>query len=571
MGSKNITGKTNEKILLMTLPFLTPLIPPMGISCLKSFLQENGHHVKTVDVMSQMEIREACYLYFDTLRGYIPGKKQGHFFNVGLDVLYNHYMAHINQNDRDIYMRLVKELVFQNFFVEIDEKKVLELNKIVGMFFSKLEEYLIQLFQEEKPTVFGLSVYKGTLAASYFAARLIKEKFPAIKIVMGGTIFSQELYPDTPNFNRFLARTPFIDKIFIGESETLFLEYLEGELPEDKKVYTLEEINDQLLDLDTVPLPDFSDFDLSSYPLLPSFTSRGCIYRCSFCAETVYWKQYNRKQAGKVAHELEELCRQYGRRLFVLTDCLINPLVTELSEEIINRNLKLYWDVYIKVDKRVCDPDYTLLWRKGGFYRARLGIESGSQKVLNLIDKKIALSQIKDALRSLAAAGIKTTTYWIAGHPGETESDFQQTLDLLEELQDSIFEAECDPFRYFHTGQVNAEEWLKQKGNCHLYPEEATDMLITQSYSLNANPTREIIYERQCRFKEQCKKIGIPNPYSIKELIAADKRWQNLRKNAVPPLMELNNNPGKYLGENEKVTRIFTASNTQKDDVSFDF
>jgi radical SAM superfamily enzyme YgiQ (UPF0313 family) len=543
----------------------------MGISCLKGFLKEKGYNVKTVDVMSDVEIKQLCYTYFDTLQGYIPEKKQGHFFNVGLDVLYNHFMAHVNYKNQQKYVELVKILVSKNFFVRIDHQQACKLIDLVGKYFSKLEEFLTWLFNRERPSVFGLSVYKGTLASSYFAAKLIKKKFPGIKIVMGGTIFSQELYPGTPNFNYFLKKAPFIDKIFIGESETLFLKYLRGELPDDQKVYTLKDINDRLLDLNTIPLPEYSDFNLSSYPLLPGFTSRGCIYKCSFCAETVYWKQYNRKSAKKVTEEFEELIRKYGRRLFVLTDCLINPLVTALSHEIINRNLKVYWDVYIKIDKNVCDPNQTLLWRRGGFYRARLGIESGSQRVLDIIDKKITLQQIKDGLRSLASAGIKTTTYWIAGHPGETEEDFQQTLDLLEELQDSIFEAECDPFRYFHTGQVNAEEWLKEKGNQLLYPEEATDMLITQSYSLNAYPSREIIYDRECRFKEHCKKLGIPNPYSIGELIEADRRWQKIQKNAVPPIMELNNNPEKYLGENENVSRIFTARNTQKDNVDFGF
>jgi radical SAM superfamily enzyme YgiQ (UPF0313 family) len=571
MAPKNNNKVDSEKILLMTLPFLTPLIPPMGISCLKAYLEENGCFVKTVDVMANMEIREYCYRYFDTLQGYIPEKKQGHFFNVGLDVLYNHFMAHVNYIDEQKYIQLVNVLVAKNFFVQIDEEQVRQLNHIVEGFFSQLGDYLITLFKREKPTVFGLSVYKGTLASSYFAAKLIKEKFPTIKILMGGTIFSQELYPGSPNFNRFLDKAPFIDKIFIGESETLFLKYLRGELPEDQKIFTLKDVDDRLLDLNVVPMPDFSDFDLSSYPLLPGFASRGCIYKCSFCAETVYWKQYNRKNAEIVADDFEEMIRKYGRRLFVLTDCMINPLVTELSQDIIKRNLNAYWDVYIKIDKQVCDPDQTLLWRRGGFYRARLGIESGSQKVLDLIDKRITLQQIKDGLRSLASAGIKTTTYWIAGHPGETEEDFQQTLDLLEELQDSIFEAECDPFRYFYNGQVNADEWLNQKGNLLLYPEDATDMLITQSYSLNTYPNRETIYDRGCRFKEKCKELGIPNPYSIRDLMAADMRWQNIQPNAVPPVMELNNNPEKYLGEQEGVTRILSAHNYQSEDVDFGF
>lgn len=560
-----------EKILLMTLPFLTPLIPPMGISCLKGYLEQHGYNIKTVDVMSVMEIRELCYLYFDTLQGYIPEKKQGHFFNVGLDVLYNHYMAHLNYTDEQEYIQLVKVLVYQNFFVSIDDEMVRELNDIVRRYFAKLEVYLLDLFAREKPTVFGLSVYKGTLASSYFAAKLVRENFPSIKIVMGGTIFSQELYPGSPNFNRFLEKAPFIDKMFIGESERLFLKYLRGELSDDQKVYTLKDVGDKLLDLNTVPLPDFSDFDPGTYPLLPGFTSRGCVYRCSFCAETVYWKEYNRKNAEKVADDFEEMIRRHERRLFVLTDCMINPLVKDLSQEIIQRELNAYWDVYIKIDKNVCDPEQALLWRKGGFYRARLGIESGSQKVLDLIDKKITIQQIKDGLRSLASAGIKTTTYWISGHPGETEEDFQQTLDLLEELQDSIYEAECDPFRYFYNGQVNADEWLNRKGNLLLYPEDATDMLITQSYSLNTYPNRELIYDRGCRFKEKCKELGIPNPYSIRDIMTADLRWKNIQPNAVPPVMELNNNPEKYLGEQVHVTRILSAHNNQAEDVDFGF
>lgn len=562
---------SEQKILLMTLPFLTPLIPPLGISCIKSFLQKYSYKVKTVDMMSDIEIREICYKYFDTLQGFIPEKKQGHFFNIGLDVLYNQFMAHINYTNKQKYMELVKILIYQNFFVEITDEIAQTLINIVDHFFSKLENYLISLFDQEQPTVFGLSVYKGTLASSYFAARLIRKKFPQIKIVMGGTIFSQDLYPGTPNFNNFLEKASFIDKIFVGESEVLFLKYLRGELPTDQRVYSLKDINEQLLNLNTVPLPDYSDFNLSFYPLLPAFTSRGCIYRCSFCAETVYWKRYNCKNAQKVVDEFEELIQKYDRRLFVLTDCLINPLAKDISEEILKRNLYVYWDVYIKIDKQVCDPNQALLWRKGGFYRARLGIESGSQNVLNLIDKKITVQQIKDGLRSLAFAGIKTTTYWIAGHPGETEEDFQQTLDLLEELQDCIFEAECDPFRYFHTGQVNAEEWLKLKGNRLLYPDDAADMLITQSYSLNSYPTREIIYERGCRFKEHCKKLGIPNPYSLRELLEADRRWQKIQPNAVPSIMELNKNPGKYLEENKNIVRIFTARNTHSKSVDFDF
>jgi radical SAM superfamily enzyme YgiQ (UPF0313 family) len=479
-------------------------------------------------------------------------------------------MAHINYTDEELYMELVSQLVLKNFYVTIDSASIRRLNRMVGDFFDELETFLVNLIAEEKPSVLGLSVYKGTLAASVFTVRLVKKKWPSIKIVMGGTIFSQDLFPGTPNYERFLERTPEVDNIFVGESEKLLLKYLRGELPEDRKIYTLEDVDNQLLILDTLDVPDYMDFDLDGYPLLGAYTSRGCVYRCSFCAETVYWKKYNRKKVEKVADDFIELENQYGKNIFVLTDCLINPLVTSLSKELIRRDLKMYWDVYIKVDNHVCDPQYTHLWRRGGFYRARLGIESGSQHILDIIDKKITVEQIKAAVTSLASAGIKTTTYWISGHPGETEEDFQKTLDLLEELQDDLYEAECDPFRYFHTGQVDGEKWLKEKGNLLLYPEEMTDMLLTQTYVLNEQPSREIIYQRQCRFREHCKKLGIPNPYSVKEIRDADQRWKALHKNAVPPLMDFMD--GKISRDEIKdVSRVVPARNTVVEDVDFSF
>lgn len=90
-----------------------------------------------------------------------------------------------------------------------------------------------------------------------------------------------------------------------------------------------------------------------------------------------------------------------------------------------------YWDGFLRADKHVCDPANTLLWRRGGFYRAKLGVESGSLKILEKMGKKITLQQIKDAVSSLAYAGIKTTTFWVIGHPGETEEDFHMTLERV--------------------------------------------------------------------------------------------------------------------------------------------
>jgi len=95
-------------------------------------------------------------------------------------------------------------------------------------------------------------------------------------------------------------------------------------------------------------------------------------------------------------------------------------------------------------------------------------------------------------------------------------------------------------------------------------------MLLTQTYSLNALPPREVIYQRQCRFKEHCKKLGIPNPYSVKEIIEADRRWQKLHKNAVPPLMDIARNNIDFDGKQISIS-LQGAQNIEMEDVDFSF
>ena len=138
------------------------------------------------------------------------------------------------------------------------------------------------------------------------------------------------------------------------------------------------------------------------------------------------------------------------------------------------------------------------------------------------MSKKITVEQIKTAVSALAYAGIKTTTYWVIGHPGETEEDFQKTLDLIEELKSDIYEAETNPFWYVPNGQVNGDKWASR--STFLYPPWARDMLLIQQWVVDEEPSREVRYSRVNRFAQHCKKLGIPNPYSMIDIHHADKR-----------------------------------------------
>jgi radical SAM superfamily enzyme YgiQ (UPF0313 family) len=184
--------------------------------------------------------------------------------------------------------------------------------------------------------------------------------------------------------------------------------------------------------------------------------------------------------------------------------------------------------------------------------------------------KGITVEQSEIALASLAYAGIKTTTFWLFGYPGETEEDFQQTLDFIERCKDNIYEADCNALNYYLTGQANSNQWLKNNKAVLIYPEWAREMLITQTWVLDCEPSREVAYERLNRFIEYCDKLEIPNPYSLNDVYKADERWKRLHKNAVPSLVELNSEE-VYVDENKHVVELALASEKNLENENFDF
>jgi radical SAM superfamily enzyme YgiQ (UPF0313 family) len=569
-GVKPTGASDTEKILLVLLPFWTSLIPPVGISCLKVYLQKYGYTVKAVDANVHNEFKEIYDYYLETLQRYIPADKRGNFYNIAVDVLYKHMMAHFNHDDEREYIQLVKLLAAKTFFCDINEFQVCQLDKLIMEFYKRLEKYFVHLLEREKPILLGLSVYSATAPASLFAFKLTKERFPHIKTVMGGGIFAGDLDIQSPDYEFILGKIPYIDKIIVGEGEELLLKYLLGELPNSQRVYTLKDINGETLDLSEAAPPDFSDFELQYYPNMAAYTSRGCPYNCTFCAEKVLWGKYRKKDAEQIVEELTKLYHMYGNQLFLMSDSLLNPVISDLANALLESEISIYWDGYLRANKEVCDPDNTLLWRRGGFYRARLGVESGSPRVLEAMGKKIMPQQIKTAIASLAYAGIKTTTYWVIGYPGETEEDFQQTLELLEELKDDVYEADCNPFNFFLTGQVNSDEWAKEDRSVLLYPKSTRDMLMFQTWILEGEPTREEMFRRLNRFVQYCSNLSIPNPYTLTEIYKADKRWKKLHKNAVPSILEFESG-GSYIDENKKVKKIVFGKKINADEGEWGF
>ena len=568
-------NENNKKILLVLLPFWTPLIPPIGIACLKSFLKNYGYEVKTVDATVEEDFQHSYDLYFNILRESVPENKRGNFYSLGHDVLRNQMMAHLQDTHEEEYIRLVKTLIYKTFYVDVPDRRAIELKDILDAFYNRVEVYIVDLLAKETPSVLGLSVFSDTLPASLFAFRKTRERFPAVKTVMGGGVFADLLAPGSPNLETFLEKTKgFIDKIFIGEGELLFLKWLSGELPEEQRVYTLTDTGCKSLDLAAADAPDLEDFDARRYPYMVSYTSRSCPFQCSFCSETIQWGKYRKKDVSQIVREMVTLSQRHhisGSPLFLLSDSLLNPVIDDLSEAFLKQETGIYWSGWLRVDKPECTAERALRWRHSGFYHARIGAESGSPRVLELMGKKITPGQIKTAVFNLANAGIKTTTLWVIGHPGETEEDFRETLDLIEELRHEIYEAECRPFYYYLTGQAgSADDWWANTPKIPLYPETADPLLMLQTWLLDCEPSREETYRRVNRFAARCRELDIPNPYSIQEIYRADERWKQLQKNAVPALVDLNDMDGIF-AETKKIKKLNAARKVKTGSEDGDF
>lgn len=550
-----------HNVLLANLPYWMPLVPPMGIAVLKNALRDQGHRVKTVDLNIEKEFKEPYNRYFDTFKKFIPKNKKDNVYNIGHDVLQQHMMAHINFIDEKEYFKLVKILIDTVFFSDACEEQVREHIAIMNEIYLRLENYFLRLFEKEKPTVLGLTVYKGTMAPALFAFKLAKETIPGITTVMGGGVFVSTLIPGSPDLETFLEKTTdYIDRIMIGSGDMFMVKLLGNELPESRRVFTQKDIyKDQLVPFPK-DIPDLSDFDIGNYPYIAVSASKGCLYKCSFCNSSVFFGEYLQRPIEHTVEEMIKLYETYGRRIFFMTDTLLNPIINELAAGVSKSGPALYYDGYFRIDEACRDLQNNLHWRSGGFYRARLGVESGSQRILDLMDKKITVELIRASLAGLSYAGIKPTAYFVVGHPGETEEDFRMTLNLLEEIRNDIWQAECSPF-YYYSSQPAADIWANRKKP--LYPGNAVEMLMLQTYLVDDEPSREELCDRVFRFGEHCKKLAIPNPYSLKEIHEADERWKKLHDNAAPPLLELMNSDPAY--HENTALKLLNFAQTGKD------
>jgi radical SAM superfamily enzyme YgiQ (UPF0313 family) len=297
------------------------------------------------------------------------------------------------------------------------------------------------------PDVVGITTMTFTLVDVIKTARIVKKINRDIVVILGGVHVN--IYPyETINL-------PGIDFLVLGEGEEAFYELL-LHLDDKKRLKQISglvfKLDGEIIDtgkkpyiqnLDAFPFParyitpyhKYNSLIAKRSPITTMITSRGCPKRCIFCYRPHMGKIFRARSPQNVVNEMEE-CTKMGIYEFLIYDdtfSIDRQRMIAICEEIEERGLEIGWDIRARVDT----VDRTVLekLKKANCERIHYGVESGSQEILDTLQKGITCKQIRETFRMTKEAGISTLAYFMLGCPGETEVHIQKTIELMKELE----------------------------------------------------------------------------------------------------------------------------------------
>ena len=337
--------------------------------------------------------------------------------------------------------------------------KVLNLS---GFAWSKVVEVVSSLDAE----LFGMSCWTSNRRGVALVARAIKQYHPEAHVLIGGP-------HATPLGREMLEHYPDIDTVSLGESEDTFMELVArlanaestlgvpGTLYREGGAVVAAPGRGSIENLDLLASPhEYFDTHIV-------MTSRGCPWQCTFCgAETTWGRGFRGQSVPYVLAALEKAVSRLSVKMVQIKDDTFTTnkkRVLELCQGIRARKLQFLWSCDTRVD--VLSEDLLREMRLAGCQRLSLGVETGSPRILQNINKKITIQKIEAAAAMAKRVGIQVRFYMMLGNRGETAETFQETLEFLARVKPHQYIFSCltiypgtEDFQ-----QAEREKWLDRE------------------------------------------------------------------------------------------------------------
>ncbi len=328
-------------------------------------------------------------------------------------------------------------------------------NEVFDTTFSSMQElqnYLLQF----KPDVLAVYVNLMTKLNVLDIIKFTKTNLDQTKIILGGP----EIRYNAHDFLFF-----GVDYLVIGEGEETTLELVkalnENRFDDIKNISGLgfkNQNNDiiftsereKLKEIDSLPFPGRDKINLQLYlnawkdrhgeNAISVSTMRGCPYTCKWCSRAVYGLSYRRRSPQNVCDELDLIQKEYNPDTLWFVDdvfTISHKWLTEFNAVLKERNLKIKYECITRADR--LNEEVIKVLKDSGCFRVWIGAESGSQKIIDLMDRRVDVNQVREMIKLAQKYGIQAGTFIMLGYPGETEDDIEETIRHLKESNPEYF------------------------------------------------------------------------------------------------------------------------------------
>jgi MoaA/NifB/PqqE/SkfB family radical SAM enzyme len=408
----------------------------------------------------------------------------------------------------------------------------------VSNFFADNQDFInqqVNLILKNNQGVVCFSVSTSSRLASLELAKAIKKENKDVTIVFGGTLFFEKHWIES------ILNEAVVDIVVYGEGEVTLCELVRS-LERDRNIDSCLDISFKrdnkifnnppralIKNLDDLPFLDLSSLPLDNYDdafHIPFLASRGCTQQCVFCSSRVFWPGYRRMGGERIFEEVAFHKKRNNKLGHVdFLDLMFNgdiKTVSTFCDLLINSDLKgdIFWVANVIVRPEMT-PELLRKMKESGCKHLIYGIESGSQRVLNLMKKRFKIEDADTVIKATHEAGIVVTANFMFGFPGEEEEDFIKTLDFLRRnarYLDRVYPSRTfcalEEFSYLHT---HLQEFgIRLNPPNHLYWESIDGK--------NTYPERLRRCEEFCRLASS---LGIEVGSGVQTTVELD-RWFNL-------------------------------------------